>query len=86
MNIKYSKDSLKFLAKMEKKIVNRIRNGIAGLTLNPPQGDIKAMQGYDDGRLRLRVGKYRIIYRYDSENNIIYVYVIDIDSRDDIYK
>lgn len=86
MNIKYSKDSLKFLAKMEKKTVQRIREGIAGLTLNPPQGDIKTMQGYNDGRLRLRIGKYHIVYRYDSENNIVYVYVIDIDSRGGIYK
>lgn len=86
MNIKYSKDSLKFLAKMEKKTVQRIRDGIAGLALNPPQGDIKTMQGYNDGRLRLRIGKYRIVYRYDSENNIICVYVIDIDSRGGIYK
>lgn len=86
MNIKYSKDSLKFLAKMEKKTVQRIKDGIAGLTLNPPQGDIKTMQGYNDGRLRLRIGKYRIVYRYDSENNIVYVYVIDIDSRGGIYK
>lgn len=86
MNIKYSRDSLKFLAKMEKKIVQRIRESIQKLTLNPPQGDIKTMQGYSDGRLRLRVGKYRVIYRYDSENNVVYIYVIDIDSRDDIYK
>ncbi|HCR73983.1 MAG TPA: plasmid stabilization protein, partial [Ruminococcus sp.] len=81
MNIKYSRDSLKFLAKMEKKIVQRIRENIQKLTLNPPQGDIKTMQGYSDGRLRLRVGKYRVIYRYDSENNVVYIYVIDIDSR-----
>ncbi|HBN10571.1 MAG TPA: plasmid stabilization protein [Ruminococcus sp.] len=86
MNIKYSRDSLKFLAKMEKKIVQRIRENIQKLTLNPPQGDIKTMQGYSDGRLRLRVGKYRVIYRYDSENNVVYIYVIDIDSRGDIYK
>ena len=79
MNIKYSRDSLKFLAKMEKKIVQRIRENIQKLTLNPPQGDIKTMQGYSDGRLRLRVGKYRVIYRYDSENNVVYIYVIDID-------
>ncbi len=86
MNIKYSRNSLKFLAKMEKKIVQRIRESIQNLTLNPPQGDIKTMQGYSDGRLRLRVGKYRVIYRYDSENNVVYIYVIDIDSRGDIYK
>ncbi len=86
MEIKYSRDSLKFLAKMEKKIVQRIREAIQKLTLTPPQGDIKTMQGYNDGRLRLRVGKYRIVYRYDNENSKVYIFVIDIDSRGDIYK
>ena len=32
-----------------------------------PLSDIKTMQGYTDGRQRLRVGKYRIIYRYGFE-------------------
>lgn len=27
------------------------------------QGDIKIMQGYSDGRKRLRIGKYRVIYQ-----------------------
>ena len=32
MLIKYSKDSLKFLAKLDRKSVDRIRSAIAGLT------------------------------------------------------
>lgn len=43
MVIKYSKDSLKFLSKLDKKSVNRIRAAIEDLTLNPPKGDIKVM-------------------------------------------
>ena len=43
-------------------------------------------QGYDDGRMRLRVGKYRIIYRYDIDNQLKILYIIDIGSRGDIYK
>ena len=86
MNIKYSKDALKFLAKMEKNIVKNISEAINGLTLTPPEGDIKAMQGYKDGRMRLRVGKYRVIYRYDVDNELKILYIIDIGSRGDIYK
>lgn len=52
----------------------------------PPEGDIKILQGYDDGRMRLRVGKYRIIYRYDIDNQLKILYIIDIGSRGDIYK
>ena len=86
MVIKYSKASLKFLSKLDKKSVNRIKTAILGLTLNPPIGDIKAMQGSSDGRKRLRVGSWRIIYKYGSENEIEILFVIDIGNRGDIYK
>lgn len=86
MKIVYSKDSLKFLAKVERKLSEQIRNAIKGLTLSPPIGDIKVLKGVSDKRMRLRVGKYRVLFRYDSENNKVYVYVINIDSRGDIYK
>ncbi len=86
MQIKYSKSALKFLAKLDKKTVDRIRNAIAGLTENPPKGDIKLMQGYSDERKRLRVGAYRIIYNYTLEHEIEILYIIDIGNRGDIYK
>ena len=86
MEIKYSKDALKFLSKTPKSYVKNIRSAIQGLTQIPPKGDIKPLQGYDDVRYRLRYGKYRIIYRYDVDGSIKIVYIIDIGSRGDIYK
>ena len=86
MKVRYSKDALKFLAKVQKPIAQSIREAINGLTLTPPEGDIKVMQGYNDGRMRLRVGKYRDIYRYDIDNELKILYIIDIGSRGDIYK
>lgn len=86
MKIVYSKDSLKFLAKTDKSTVARIRDAINGLTLIPTVGDIKVMQGYNDGRMRLRVGKYRIIYKYDSKDELEILVIMDIGSRGDIYK
>lgn len=56
MVIKYSKDSLRFLSKLDNKSIARIRAAIQDLTLTPPKGDIKVMQGYSDNRKRLRVG------------------------------
>ncbi len=44
--------ALKFLAKLDKKSVGRIRLAIQGLTHIPPEGDIKEMKGYNDGRKR----------------------------------
>lgn len=84
--IRYSKSSLKFLGKLDKKSANRIRMAIQGLTLTPPEGDIKVMQGYSDGTKRLRVGSWRIIYRVDVENRIEVLLIIDIGNRGDIYK
>ncbi len=49
----------------------------------PSGNDIKPLKGHD-GLLRLRVGKYRIIYSVDNGKWI--VIVIDVDSRGQIYK
>lgn len=63
VRIRYSKDALKFLSKLERKSVDRIRSAILGLTLSPPEGDIRPLQGSKDGRMRLRVGSWRVIYK-----------------------
>lgn len=86
MTIRYSRDALKFLSKLDKKSVVRIREAINQLTLTPPKGDIKVMQGYTDGRKRLRVGSWRIIYKYGADSEVEILYVIDIGNRGDIYK
>ena len=86
MKIIYSRNALKFLSKLEKKSVVRIRTAIEGLTRQPPEGDIKPMQGYSDGRNRLRVGVWRVIYRIDRDDLIEILFIIDIGNRGDIYK
>lgn len=86
MVIRYTKKALKFLSKLDSKSVARIKKAIAGLTLVPPEGDIKLMQGYTDGRLRLRVGGWRILYRYDAEGALEVLFIIEIGNRRDIYK
>ena len=63
MKIRYSKNAMKFLNKLDKRSVLRIVAGIEGLTLKPPAGDIKVMQGLKDGTMRLRVGSWRVLYR-----------------------
>jgi mRNA interferase RelE/StbE len=84
--IRYSKSAIKFLSKLDKKTVSRIREAISGLAVEPPIGDIKVMQGYDDGRKRLRVGSYRVIYRKEGQEILEIIFVIDIGNRGDIYK
>ena len=86
MQIKYSRDAIKFLEKQTKQSVKRIRAAIAKLLSNPPEGDIAPMQGYSDNRKRLRVGSWRIIYKYTTEDRIEIILIIDIGNRGDIYK
>ena len=86
MLIKYSRDAIKFLEKQPKKSVERIRQAISKLTLTPPEGDISMLQGFSDDRMRLRVGSWRIIYRYTLEEQIEILLIIDIGNRGDIYK
>lgn len=86
MVIKYSKDALKFLSRLDQKSVARIRDAIHGLTLDPTVGDIKAMQGYHDNRKRLRVGPWRIIYKHGVDREVEILFILDIGNRGDIYK
>ena len=43
MVIKYKKKAIKAINAMDKITKHRIRKAIEGLTLNPPQGDIKEL-------------------------------------------
>ena len=86
MVIKYSKKSLKFLSRLDNKSVLRIRTAIQGLTLTPPQGDIKPMQGYADGYKRLRVGEWRVLFRYGRQGELEILFITEIGNRGDIYK
>lgn len=86
MVVRYTRDALKFLSRQDKKTIARIREAIAGLTKTPPQGDIKSMQGYSDGRKRLRVGQWRIIYQNTQDGQVEILLILDIGNRGDIYK
>lgn len=86
MEIKYSKSAAKYLDSLDQPTQRRIHTAIIGLTEEPPKGDVKLLANFMDGRKRLRVGKYRIVFRYDKEGKVEILYIIDIDSRGGIYK
>lgn len=71
LQIEYSKKAAKYINALDKPTKHRIKAGIEGLTENPPTGDIKTLQGFPDCRKRLRIGKYRIIYKWRNRH-IIY--------------
>lgn len=61
---------------------NEKRKIVEAIEKLPHSGDIKQLKGYDDV-MRLRVGKYRIIYSVDNGKYIIYI--INAGSRGQIY-
>ena len=86
MEIQYEKAAAKYLKGLQKPQRDLILDAIEKLTHKPAEGDIKKMSGYKDGRYRLRVGKYRIIYKYLTNNEIEVLCIMDVGSRGDIYK
>ncbi|MDF2922948.1 MAG: addiction module toxin, RelE/StbE family [Paenibacillaceae bacterium] len=83
--IKFYKDALKSIRKMDSLTRNRILDHIEMLSQNPrhPELDIKKMQGIDN-RFRLRVASYRVIF--SVFNDQLLILVIKIGSRGDVYK
>ena len=74
----YSKQAAKYIESLDKKTQQRLKDGIEKI----PAGDIipyKAREGY----YRLRVGGYRILFNWLSDDQIL---VALIDSRGQAYK
>ena len=81
--MKYSivieKPAERFITKLPRPDKERVLKAIYKL----PEGDTKPLKGHP-GRLRLRVGDYRIIYIVD--NGKLVVCVIDAGNRGQIYR
>lgn len=85
--VRYSKSAKKFIQSRTPKEKERLKAIISeNLMVLPATGDIRPLQGYTDGRMRLRVGGVRIIFRYDEDGNLLILSVLDIGNRGDVYK
>lgn len=84
--VRYSTSARNFIKKANPSLKRQIKETIEKIKVIPSTGDIKPMQGYSDGRKRIRFGKYRIIFRYEESVVLLILEIIDIGSRGDIYK
>lgn len=92
MRVKFHNRAVKFLDKIDGKDKERIRLKIGSLVgAIEEQGiipfkelDIKRLEGEWEGFLRMQLGKMRIIFRIDKEEDILLVY--EINCRGDVYK
>lgn len=74
----------KFLKKLDITNSQRIIETIRKLTKDPIPHNSKRIIGEKEKVFRIRVGKFRVLYRVDFEN--YRVVVINIDYRDRVYK
>lgn len=83
--VKFYKDALKNIQRLDKISRNRILDHIKILSENPKSDelDIKKMQGTEN-QFRLRVGSYRVVY--SIFNDKLLIIVIRVGSRGDVYK
>ncbi|MBW4553238.1 MAG: type II toxin-antitoxin system RelE/ParE family toxin [Aphanocapsa sp. GSE-SYN-MK-11-07L] len=92
MKLKFSKSAIKFLEKLDAKNANKIRERLATLLHSIEENgiipftelDLKKLKGDWDGFFRLRIGKIRVIFALDANENELLVY--EIDFRGDVYK
>jgi mRNA interferase RelE/StbE len=91
MELVLSKSAIKFLAKIPPKDSKKIQTKILYLldlaeksdSIVSQELDIKQLKGIWDGFSRLRVGKIRVIFLIDLEQDELFIYAIDF--RGDIY-
>jgi mRNA interferase RelE/StbE len=85
MEIRYTKPAIKTLNRYDRITREKILEGIDGFTQTPPKGDIKLLKG-SQRELRLRIGKYRVVYEYLKDGSLKILMINKIDTRGDIYK
>jgi mRNA interferase RelE/StbE len=83
MDVKFSKNSEKFLRRYDEKSKKRILEKIKNLAENPFPSDCKRVRGRKEKVFRVRVGNDRILYVVFNKENLLFV--SDIDKRNRVY-
>ena len=83
LDLKLDNQPADFLKKCDQLLFERIKKKLNALRETPVSSDAKRVVGYYEPTFRVRVGKYRALYRINySENRII---VVKIDHREQVY-
>ncbi|MDR1940046.1 MAG: type II toxin-antitoxin system RelE/ParE family toxin [Clostridiales bacterium] len=80
MEVRLLKKAGKYLESLNEPIKSRIKRALNKLSIEPPQGDIKNIEGSNE--YRLRIGDYRIIFEIRNDN----IEISEIGLRGQIYK
>jgi mRNA interferase RelE/StbE len=75
----------KFIESLPHKKKRQVKDYILSLQDNPFPHDAKKLLGYED-YLRVDIGEYRIIYRYENKKDILLVVLAGKRNDDAIYR
>lgn len=75
----------KFIKTLPPKHKRQVKNSILSLQENPTPHDAKKLQGYE-GYIRIDIGEYRIIYRFDETKDLVTVVLVGKRNDDSIYR
>jgi mRNA interferase RelE/StbE len=76
---------LKFIDGLQPKIAAQISKKVLALNVDPLPADSKALKGYDR-YYRVDSGEYRIIYRFEPDEDLVRVILVGKRNDDEIYK
>ncbi len=75
----------KFIKTLPPKHSKQVKDAILSLQDNPLPNDSKKLVGYEH-YMRIDIGEYRIIYRYEVEEMLITVVLVGKRNDDQVYK
>jgi mRNA interferase RelE/StbE len=76
---------LDFLKGLQPKIAAQIAKKVLALNIDPLPTDAKSLKGYL-GLYRVDSGEYRIVYRFDTEADVIQILLVGKRNDDEVYK
>lgn len=85
LKISLSKDALKFLKQVPIKHGRQIAMTLESLRERPLPQDSKKLKGSSE-YYRVDIGEYRVIYRIDSEGNVLIIAFIGKRNDNEVYK
>ena len=80
--IQINRAAARYLKKLDQTTRNRLQLAFEGLKQNPPLGDIVPFKEMP-GHYRLRVGSYRVIFKVNHSDRIVFIRTIG--SRGNVY-
>ena len=81
--VEFSPAAARQIRKLPRVVQHRLRLATDGLAVDPRPAGARSLQG-DSGRLRIRVGDYRVIYTVADD--VVLVLVLSVGHRREVYR